>query len=106
MKLTRNEDGTYTFEREQGWIALTADEVACIVNQSNKIGLRIAIEHLIREMDGDTIDLSNYPYTFEEFVDEAYIDLEEQLDYGTPPDDEDIKSKIQDIADYYEINRD
>ena len=103
MKLTRNENGTYTLERENGTIDLTMNEVSFIVNQSNKIGLRDTIEDLCREMDKDTIDLDRYPYTFEEFIDEIFVDLEDEVDYGNMPSEEDIKDKIQDTANFYEM---
>ena len=61
MKLIRNENGTYTLELENGTIDLTANEVSFIVNQSNKLGLRDSIEYLVKEMDGDTIDMTRYP---------------------------------------------
>lgn len=104
MKLTKDENGmTFTFEREQGWISLTANELSFIVNQFNKIGLRDTIEDLCREMDGDTIDLERYPYTFEEFIDEIFVDLEDEIDFGNIPSEEDIKDKIQDTANFYEM---
>ena len=106
MKLTRNENNTYTLERENGTIDLTMNEVSFIVNQSNKIGLRDTIEDLCREMDGDTIDLERYPYTFEEFIDEIFVDLEDEIDFGNFPSEEDIKDKIQDTANFYEMELD
>ena len=106
MKLTRNENGTYTLERDTGSVDLTANEVSFIVNQSNKIGLRDSIEYLCREMDGDTIDLSKAPYGFGDFVEEIFTDLEDEVDYGNMPDDDDIRDKIQDTADYYDMTCD
>lgn len=103
MKLTRNENNTYTLERENGTIDLTMNEVSFIINQANKIGLRDTIEDLCREMDGDTIDLARYPYTFEEFIDEIFVDLEDEIDFGNFPSEEDIKDKIQDTANFYEM---
>lgn len=106
MKLTRNENGTYTLERDNGTIDLTANEVSFIVNQSNKIGLRDSIEYLCKEMDGDTIDLTKAPYGVEDFMEEIYVDLEDEIDYGNYQDDDDIREKIQDTADYYEMTID
>ena len=106
MKLTRNEDGTFTFEREQGWIALTANEVSFLVNQSNKIGLRDSIKYLCDELDGDTIDLNKAPYGIEDFMEEIFTDLEYDVDYGDLPTESYIKEKIQDTANFYEMNLD
>jgi len=103
MKLTRNENNTYTLERENGTLDLTANEVSFIINQANKIGLRDTIEDLCREMDKDTIDLDRYPYTFAEFIEEIFLDLEDEVDYGNMPSEDDIKDKIQDTANFYEM---
>ena len=103
MKLTRNENNTYTLERENGTLDLTANEVSFILNQANKIGLRDRIEDLCREMDGDTIDLERYPYTFEEFIDEIFVDLEDEIDFGNIPSEEDIKDTIHDTANFYDM---
>ena len=106
MKLTRNENGTYTFERENGTIDLTGNEVFFIVNQMNKIGLRDTIEYLCHEMDGDSIDLARYPYTYEEFIDEIYLDLEDEIDNGNNPTEKYIKEHIQDVSNFYEMELD
>ena len=106
MKLIRNDNGTFTFERENGTIDLTATELSLIVNQFNKYGLRDSIEYLVKEMDGDTIDMARYPYTYDEFIDEIFTDLEDEIDYGNMPDDDDIREKIHDTANFYEMELD
>lgn len=106
MKLTRNENGTYTFERENGTIDLTANEVSFLVNRSNLLGLRDSIEYWCREMDGDEIDLSKAPNGFDDFVEEIYVDLEDEVEYGNYQDDNDIQEKIRDTADYYDMTID
>ena len=103
MELIRNENGTYTFNRGNGAIDLTASEVSLLVNQFLKMGLRNSIEYKLNEMNGDTIDLSRYPDTFEELVDEIFVDLEDEIDYGNGVSDEYIEEKIIDIAVYYDM---
>ena len=107
MKITLNKEANvYTIERENGTVDLTTNEVSLLVNQFMKHGLRESIEYLCREMDGDTIDLDKAPYGFNEFVEEIYCDLEDEIDYGNYYSDDDIKDKIQDTADFYEMTID
>lgn len=103
MEFTRNNDGTFTLDTSTRSVTLTANEVSFIVNQFNKIGLRDSIESLLLEMDGDEIELSMYPYSFYELVDEIFVDLEDEVDYGNLPDDDDIKEKILDTASFYDM---
>ena len=105
MKITENE-GIWTIKTETRSVDLTANEVSMLVNQFMKHGLRESIEYRLREADGDTIDLGKYPYSFEELVDEIYVDLEDEVDYGNYPDDEDIDGKIEEVASFYEMELD
>ena len=103
MTTISKEGNYYTIDRGTGTVTLTINEVSLLVNQFMKNGLRESIESLAHDMDGDTIDLSLYPYTLEEFFDEIFVDMEDEIDYGNYPHDEDIKDKIQDTADYYDM---
>ena len=97
-------NGSYTLSREDGTsFTLTANEVSLLSNQMQKHGLRERIEDQLREADGDTISLEKYPYSFEELVDEIYLDLEDEIDYGNSVSEEDIDDKIIDTADFYEM---
>lgn len=84
-------------------VCLTGNEVSFIVNQSAKHGLRDTIEYFLRDMDGDSIDLDKYPDGFDSLVDEVFIDLEDEVDYGNMPDDDDVQEKILDVASYYDM---
>lgn len=107
MKITFNKEAnTYTIDRGTGTVDLTVNEVSLLVNQFMKNGLRDSIEYLCREMDGDTIDLNKAPYGFSDFVAEVYCDLENEVDYGNYPSDDDIKDNIQDTASFYEMTID
>ena len=98
---------TYTITRDDGTtIELTANEVSLLMNQMQKDTLRERIEDAVNDMDGDTIDMSKYEYTREEFIDEIFADLEEEIDYGNAVSDDDITDKITDVADVYEMRID
>lgn len=103
MKITRNDNGTWTIESATRTIDLTTNEVCLLTNQFMKHSLRESIEYRLREADGDTIDLEKYPYSFEELVDEIYVDLEDEVDYGNFPNDDDIDDKIEEVASFYEM---
>ena len=95
---------TYTITRADGTtIELTANEVSLLMNQMQKDTLRSRIEDAVNDMDGDTIDMSKYEYTREEFIDEIFLDLEDEIDYGNFVSDDDITDKITDTADFYEM---
>ena len=102
MKLARNPDGSFTFERENGSVTLTGNEMSFLFNQFAKISLRESIEYRLRELDGDRIDLSMYPYSFEELIDEVFVELEDDIDHGNMPDDKDIDDRIMDTAEFYD----
>lgn len=78
-------------------------EMSLLVNQYMKDSLRQSIEYELHEADGDTIDLERYPYSFEELVDEIFVDLEDEIDCGNYPSDDDVKEKIADTANFYEM---
>ena len=106
MKIIRNGNGIWTLERENGTVNLTSNEVSLLVNQFMKHGLRESIIYLCHELDGDTIDLNKAPNGFDDFVEEVYCDLEDDVDYGDYPSEEYIKEKIQDTANYYDMEYD
>ena len=102
MELVKNEN-TFTFKSENRSIELTGTELSFLMNQFSKYNLRESIEYFVREMDGDTISIEKSPYGFNDFVGEIYTDLEDEIDYGNFPSDEDIQDKITDTADYYDM---
>lgn len=106
MKLTRTNDKQYfEFEREGfGTLVLTANEMSFLFNQFAKIGLRDSIGYMVDKLNGDQIDIERYPDgDREDFIDEVFTDLEDEVDYGNMPDDDDIEEKIIDTASYYDM---
>lgn len=98
-------DGIWTLDRDTGTVDLTANEVSLLVNQFLKHGLRQSITYLCQEMDEDYIDLRKLPegLDFEDFVTEVFLELEDDVDYGDYPNEDYIREKIQDTADYYDM---
>lgn len=104
MNITKDLKG-YTINRDDGTtVTLTVNEVNQLVNLFGKDSLREQIQYRVEECANDWLDLSHYPYSTEEFIDEIYIDLEDEIDYGNSVSDEDIDEKIADLIDFYETN--
>lgn len=103
MEFIRNNDNTFTFKGENRELQLSANELSFIVNQFGKVNLREQIEYKANDMNGDTINLELYPYSYEEFIDEIFVDFEDEIDYGNSVSDDDIEEKILDLASFYEM---
>ena len=107
MKLERREDGhSYRFVLNDtgSTIILSDNQMSFLFNQYAKIGLRDSIGYKVDELNGDQIDLERYPDGGrEDFIDEIFTDLEDEVDYGNMPDDDDIEEKIIDTASYYDM---
>lgn len=104
MEIKKN--GTnYIIERNDGTsVGLTCNEVSLLVNFFGKEGLRSQIgERLDFAVEEDGLDLDKYEGTRDEFIDEIFVDFEDEIDYGNSVDDSDIDDKIRDLADYYEL---
>lgn len=101
--INRTEEG-YKIVSPTYQITIPHRDMSLLVNIYMKDSLRNSIEYELREADGDTIDLERYPHSFEELVDEIFVDLENEIDYGNLPTDEDIQEKIADIAGYYDMD--
>ena len=106
MKLERKDNGTYRFTDDTGCvILLTANQMSFLYDQYTKITLRDSIEYAVDELvrDGE-LDLDKYPDGGrEDFIDEVYAELENDIDCGEMPDDEDIECKIRDEATFYDM---
>lgn len=104
MEITKDLNG-YTISRKDGdTVTLTVNEVNQLVNLFNKDTLRERIQYKVEECAEDWLDLSLYPYSAEEFIDEIYTDLEDNIDYGEPVSDEYIEEHIADVIGFYEAN--
>lgn len=104
-KITRHEYG-YEINATTYSMIIPHSDMSLLVNIYMKDSLRDSIIYELHEADGDTIDLERYPYTFDELVDEVFVDLEDEIDYGNFPDDEDIKAKIEEVSSFYEMELD
>lgn len=102
MDIARN-NGTYTLKKDGQSFTITMAEASAFVNQFVKAGLRESVKSMLRDLDGDRIELARYPETFDELVDEITTDLEDEIDNGNFPNDEDIENKISDVCSFYDM---
>lgn len=62
------------------------------------------------EIDGGYIDIDRHEYSREDFEEEVFVDLEDEIEYGNytalSDDGKTIREKITDLADYYGISND
>lgn len=103
--ITRNEYG-YEIKADTYSMIIPHNDMSLLMNRFMKDSLRDSIEYELLEAHEDTIDLSKYPYSHEELVDEIFTDLEDEIDYGNPPTDDDIKDKIAEVASFYGMGLD
>lgn len=71
--------------------------------------LREAIHNILdEEIDSGYIDMDRHEYSREDFEEEVFCDLSEEIEYGNYGNlDEDvIREKITDTADFYELCND
>ena len=102
--ITRNEYG-YEIKASTYSMIVPHNDMSLLVNTYMKDKLRESIIYELHEADGDTIDLEKYPDSFDELVDEVFVDLSDKIDNeGSFPNDDDIRNKIADVADYYEMD--
>ena len=103
----KSERTQYIITRDDGTtVNLTGYEVSMLINLVGKEGLRSQIEDRIAQADGDWIDMNRYPFSREEFVEEIFVDLEDEIDCGNSVDDDTIDDKIADLSSYYEMDMD
>lgn len=93
----------YIIERNDGTsVELQCNEVSMLVNFVGKEGLRAQIADRVDNAIADEgLNLDKYEGTREEFEDEIFVELEDEVDCGNSVSDEWVDDRIRDTADYY-----
>ena len=105
MKIGK-EGNYYKILKDDGTpVVLSCNEVSLLVNFVGKEGLRSQIEDRVAEAESDWLDLSKYEGTREEFMQEIFDDLEDEIDYGNSVSDELIDERINDLGTFYNLER-
>lgn len=92
-------------------IALTFSDAGIIKENLLKNELRSAITNILDdEINNGYIDMNKHEYSREDFEEEIYTDLEEEIEYGDYSalcnDGAWIREKITDLANFYELEPD
>lgn len=82
-------------------IILNCVEVGLLINFVGKENLRAQIEDRVSDAESDWLDLTQYEGTREEFMQEIFDELEDEIDYGNSVSDDCIDERIADLANFY-----
>jgi len=110
--LTVNRDHSVTLVTDtEDILSMSSALAGCIKQNLLLLELRDAITNILDEEISDgNIDMSKHEYSREDFEEEIYCDLEEEIEYGDYSalcnDGEWIREKITDTANYYELEPD
>lgn len=101
MKIGR-EGHYYKILKDDGTpVLLTCAEAGLLVNFIGKEGLRANIDERLEIAELDWLDISKYEGTRDEFMQEIFDELEEEIDYGNSVSDDEIDERICDTAAFY-----
>lgn len=105
MKILK--DGhNYIIEKTDGTtITLTTIEADMLTTFVRKENLRYLIDDELAEAEGDWLDMSKYEGTRDEFIQEIFESLEDEIDYGNSVSVGDIQDQISDLATFYKLEK-
>ena len=101
MKIAKRENNYLILKDDGTPVILTCVEAGLLVNFIGKEGLRSQIDDRVTIAELDWLDLSKYEGTREEFMQEIFDDLEDEIDYGNSVSDDYIDERIGDTAAFY-----
>lgn len=105
MKIGK-EGNYYKILKDDGTpVVLSCNEAGLLVNFIGKENLRINIDARLEEAECDWLDLSDYDGTRDDFIQEIFDDLEDEIDYGNSVSDELIDERINDLGTFYNLER-
>lgn len=101
MKIVKRERHYLILKDDGTPVVLSINEACLLINFIGKENLRVQIEERTDEAESDWLDLSKYNGTRDEFIQEIYEELEEEIDYGNSVSEEYIDERISDLACFY-----
>lgn len=105
MKIARRENN-YLIVKDDGTpVILTCAEAGLLVNFIGKETLKIQIDDRLLNAEYDWLDINKYNGTREEFINEIFEDLEEEIDYGNSVSDDYIDEHINDLGCFYGLEK-
>lgn len=102
--LTVNSDRSVTLVDDLGNIISMSSALAGVLReQLAKRDVRDAIRYTMEDYDGDAISLGSLDMTEEEFAEEVFSTLEEEIELGNYPSEDTIQEAVLDTAQSYGI---
>ena len=99
-----NINGRYVINRDDGSkVVLTCAEASLLVNFCGKEGLRQQIDYILSDEEADGLDISRYDGTRDEFIQEVFETLEDEIDCGNSVSEEFIQETIGDLGTSYDL---
>ena len=86
-------------------VVLSIAEAGLLVNFIGKENLRSQIEDRLAEAESDWLDMTKYEGSRDEFIQEIFEELEDEIDYGNSVSDEWIDERIGDLAMCYGLEK-
>lgn len=105
MKIVKRENNYLILKDDGTPVILTINEAGLLVNFIGKENLRLQIDYRLEDAENDWLDISKYNGTREEFIQEIFEELEDEIDYGNSVSDEFIDERINDLGTFYNLER-
>ena len=105
MKIVKKENNYLILKDDGTPVILTCAEAGLLVNFIGKENLRVQIDERLEEAECDWLDLSDYNGTRDDFIQEIFDDLEDEIDYGNSVSDDYIDERINYLGTFYNLER-
>lgn len=96
----------YKITKDDGTtVILTWSEASLLINFLGKEGLRSQIDERVENAECDWLDISKYSGTRDEFIEEIFESLVDEIDYGNSVSDDWIDDQINDLGALYGLEK-
>ena len=105
MKIEKIEHNYHIVKDDGSSVILTCIEADLLVTFIRKDNLRYMIDDMVDNAEADWLDLSKYEFTRDDFIQEIFDNLEEEIDYGNPVTEEQVEEQINDLGTFYKLEK-
>ena len=103
MKIVKRENNYLIVKNDGTNVILTCAEAGLLINFIGKENLKIQIADRVEEAKNDWLDLSEY--NTDDFIQEIFEELEDEIDYGNSVSEEYIDERISDLGCFYGLEK-
>lgn len=105
MTITK-EGHNYLINRNDGvTVVLTCIEADQLMTYIRRDNLRYLIDDMVDNAEADWLDLSKYEFTRDDFIQEIFDNLADEIDYGNPVTEEQVEEQINDLGTFYKLEK-